>query len=143
MLSNYEAVRVDPWEKKRGRTACSSERLNSTNEDKSPTQRTSVEGENVILKERCLQGSEEEDTAVNWPGNLSLQASALPLTDERFHSRPTLCVISPPPIAVLFLRSAQVFHAGFAVLLSLWPAHLLVFPDSLSPRCTRRSLTSR
>lgn len=55
----------------------------------------------MILKERCLQGSEEEDTTCNWPGNLSLQASAVPLMDERFHSHPTLCVISPPPITVL------------------------------------------
>lgn len=95
----------------------------------------------MILKERYRQGSEEEDATCDWPGTLSLQASAVPLMDERFHSHPTLCVIAPPPITVLLLLSAPLFYAAFAALLSLWPAHLLVFPDSLSPRCTRRSLT--
>lgn len=56
---------LGPWEKKRGSTECSSDCLNPTNENKSQTRRTQVKGKVMIVKERCLQGSEEEVTLID------------------------------------------------------------------------------
>lgn len=49
-----------PWEVKRGSMERSLDCPNSTNEDKSQTQRTQVTGKVMRVKERPLQGPEEE-----------------------------------------------------------------------------------